>query len=80
MRTTVKVLAPKCGKDKRPMVSVQYIKLLGLAPTFRLSGPEYINFLSDTINCFMEDGHYSGGQDRGAGCLRGHHPIPLRSH
>jgi len=50
MRTTVKVLAPKCGKDKRPMVSVQYIKLLGLAPTFRLSGSEYINFLSDTIN------------------------------
>jgi len=50
MRTTVKVLAPKCGKDKRPMVMVQYIKLLGLAPTFRLSGPEYINFLSDTIN------------------------------
>eukprot|EP00092_Neocalanus_flemingeri_P036633 GFUD01039886.1.p1 GENE.GFUD01039886.1~~GFUD01039886.1.p1 ORF type:complete len:1196 (+),score=396.15 GFUD01039886.1:57-3644(+) len=50
MRTTVKVLAPKCGKDRRPMVIVQYIKLLGLAPTFRLSGPEYINFLSDTIN------------------------------
>jgi len=50
MRTTVKVLAPKCGKDRRPMVSVQYIKLLGLAPTFRLSGAEYLNFLSDTIN------------------------------
>merc|ERR1719158_1898218 len=50
MRTTVKVLAPKCGKDQRPMVSVQYMKLLGLAPTFRLSGPEYLNFLSDTIN------------------------------
>ena len=29
---------------------MQYIKLLGLAITFRLSGPEYINFLSDTIN------------------------------
>ena len=25
-------------------------KLLGLALTFRLSGPEFINFLSDTIN------------------------------
>ena len=50
MRTTVKVLGPKFGKDKRPMVMVEYFKLLGLALTFRLSGPEYINLLSGTIN------------------------------
>ena len=32
------------------MVSVQYIKLLGLTSTLRLSESDYINFLFDTIN------------------------------
>ena len=36
MRTTVKVLAPKCCRDTRVMVLVRYCRLLGLAPTFRI--------------------------------------------
>jgi len=50
MRSTIKILSPKCGKDRRPLVSIEYIKLLGLSPSFRLSGKEYLDFLSDTIN------------------------------
>lgn len=49
MRTTVKVLAPRCSKDTRVMVAVRYCRLLGLAPTFRIQGPEYLSFLADTL-------------------------------
>ena len=49
MKTTVKVLAPKCSRDPRPMVLIGYIKLLGLAPTFKLSGSEYQNFLMENV-------------------------------
>ena len=49
MKTTIKVLAPKCSRDQRPAVLTNYIRLLGLAPTFKLSGSEYSNFLADSV-------------------------------
>ena len=33
-----KVLAPKCSKDERPKVVEAYIKLLSLAPIFKVPG------------------------------------------
>ena len=48
MKTTVAVLAPKVARDPRPAVLTAYISLLGLAPTFALSGTEYQTFLSQT--------------------------------
>ena len=50
MKTTIKVLAPKCSRDKRASVLQGYIKLLGLAPAFKLTGTEYQNFLVDNVN------------------------------
>ena len=50
MKTTVEVLAPKVARDTRPAVLIAYIHLLGLAPSFALSGPEYQKFLSDTVD------------------------------
>ena len=50
MKTTVKVLAPKVTRDPRPPVLTAYIHLLGLAPSFALSGPEYQTFLSETVD------------------------------
>ena len=50
MKTTVKVLAPKVTRDPRPPVLTAYIPLLGLAPSFALSGPEYQTFLSETVD------------------------------
>jgi len=49
MKTTIKVLSPKCSKDRRPSVLSAYIKLLGLAATFKLSGSEYHSFLSENV-------------------------------
>ena len=48
MKTTVAVLAPKVARDPRPAVLTAYISLLGLAPTFALTGTEYQAFLSET--------------------------------
>ena len=48
MKTTVAVLSPKVARDPRPAVLTAYISLLGLAPTFPLSGTEYQAFLSET--------------------------------
>ena len=50
MKTTIKVLAPKCSRDRRPLVLEAYIKLLGLAPSFKLTGSEYHSFLIDNVN------------------------------
>ena len=55
MKTTIKVLAPKCSRDKRPSVLKGYIKLLGLAPSFKLTGNEYQSFLLDNVNWFVEN-------------------------
>ena len=52
MKTTIKVLSPKCSRDRRPAVLVNYIKLLGLAPTFKLSGTEYNKFLADSVKWY----------------------------
>lgn len=49
IRTTIKVLAPKLTRDTRPEVLVRYCRLLGLAPTFRVAGPEYAAFLTDSL-------------------------------
>ena len=48
MKTTVAVLAPSVARDSRPAVLTAYISLLGLAPTFALTGSEYQTFLSET--------------------------------
>ncbi len=38
------MIAPKCAKDPRDKVVVEYCKILGLVPTFRMSGPEYSRY------------------------------------
>ena len=50
IRTTVKVISPKCSKDQRSRVVEAYCRILGLAPTFRVAGNDYANFLADTLN------------------------------
>ncbi|XP_023336720.1 focadhesin-like isoform X2 [Eurytemora carolleeae] len=52
IRTTLKVLAPKCSKDERPKVVEAYIKLLSLAPIFKVPGIDYSKFVSDSL-CWL---------------------------
>ena len=46
----MKVISPKCSKDQRSRVVEAYCRILGLAPTFRVAGNDYANFLADTLN------------------------------
>merc|ERR1719447_2135452 len=49
MRTTAKVLAPKCCSDSRPRVLCSYIRLIALVPTFNAAGQDYADFTSSSL-------------------------------
>jgi hypothetical protein len=59
IRTTVKVIAPKCVKDQRVRVVVEYCKILGLVPSFRMTGPEFSKFSEECISWLWRSVHSS---------------------
>ena len=47
--TTVKVLSPKLRRAQSPEVTVEYLELLSIGPTFEMNGAEYVAFLNESL-------------------------------